>query len=214
MLSIRRLFLAASMLGLAASAGAKPSLAQSSLPVCPPPASNEFLLLVRGDTEAERAEISTILPVESTVLVCQYVDEVVVRAGGFDSLETANAWASYMTTEQGFESFVAQPSSQPVATGSEVAVSGDAQVYQPTRLAAGYAVLVDYGSQPEVATTVGQLVQPVGLAVYQQRAYLLADYTTDVAVASATLQRLSDAQLAVVIVNADQVVRLSDSVSR
>lgn len=209
MLSIRRLFLAACSVGIATSVLARPASAQSGLPVCPPPASNEYLLLVRGNTEAERAQIASILPVESAVLICQYTDEVLVRAGGFTSLETANAWATYMETEQGFESFVAQPASAP--DSGNVALS-NAAVYQPSRLGSGYAVLVEYGTRPEVATTVGQLVRPVGLAVYQQRSYLLAEYTGDAAVANAVLQRLSDAQLAAVIVNAQQVVRLSSEV--
>ncbi len=195
--------------------------AQSSLPVCPPPAAQEYLLLVRGESESERAEIASILPIESSVLICQYVDEVLVRAGGFTSLETANAWASYMRTEEGFESFVTQPASS--ASGqvnsqadvrSVASETNGAITYQPKLLDPGYAVLVDYGTRPEIATAVGQLVRPVGLVVYQQRAYLLAGYTTDLAAANATLQRLGNAQLAAVVVDAQQVVQLSAEVVR
>lgn len=213
MLTIRRLFLATCLLGATTSIAVQPVLAQSALPVCPPPASNEYLLLVRGETEAERAEIATILPVESAVLICQYTDEILVRAGGFTSLETANAWATYMETEQGFESFVSQPAS-PSDPGSVASNGGASEVYQPRLLGAGYAVLVEYGTRPEVAVAVGQLVRPVGLVVYQQRAYLLAGYTSDSTAANATLQRLSDAQLAAVIVDAQQVVQLSDEVAQ
>lgn len=220
---VRRLLLAGCLLGAATCLPTRPLFAQSALPssalpLCPPPASQEYLLLVRGETEEERAKIANILPIESTVLVCQYTDEVVVRAGGFTSLETANAWATYMTTVEGYESFVTQPAT-PTATapGRDVAAGGTdsaAAIYQPQQLGAGYAVLVDYGSRPEIASTVGQFVRPVGLAVYQQRSYLLAGYTADVAAASAILQRLSDAQLAAVIVDAPQVVRLTSQVSR
>ncbi len=205
------------------------AIAQSRLPACPPPASQEYLLLVRGETEAERAQIASVLPADNTVLVCQYLDEVLVRAGGFTSLETANAWASYMMTEEGFESFVSRPVTEQTAVGSEPneeasnqAASNQADsnqgageaAYQPRRLGAGYAVLVDYSNQPEIAATVGQVVRPVGLAVYQQRAYLLADYTGDADSAAATLQRLSDAQLTAILVDAQQVVRLSAEVAR
>ena len=215
MFPIRRLLLAACLSSAAVCVPAQSATAQSGLPACPPPASNEYLLLVRGETEAERAEIADILPIESAVLICQYTDEVLVRAGGFTSLETANAWATYMESEQGFESFVSQPASQPVPNNGDGAVNGNASVgYQPNLLGSGYAVLVEYGTRPEVATAVGQLVRPVGLAVYQQRAYLLAGYTSDGAAASAILQRLSDAQLAAVIVDAQQVVRLSNEVAR
>jgi hypothetical protein len=204
---------------------ATPAAAQSRLPACPPPTAQEFLVLVRGETEADRSKIATILPETNTVLVCQYLDETLVRAGGFTSLETANAWASYMTTVEGFESFVSRPNSQVAAqptgasssspsSSSPSANSASSTSYQPSRLAPGYAVLVSYGSQLEIANTVGQIVRPVGLAVYRQQAYLLADYSSDEATAMATLQRLSNAQLTAILVDAEQVVRLSAEVAR
>lgn len=214
-----------------ASSLAMPALAQSRLPACPPPASQEYLLLIRGETEAERSEIASILPEANTVLVCQYLDETLVRAGGFTSLETANAWATYMKTMEGFESFVSRPSSSQAAVQSsqtgaapsnqpnnpssnQAAADNGLVAYQPSRLETGYAVLVNYGAQPEIARAVEQIVRPVGLAVYRQQAYLLADYTRDADSATATLQRLSDAQLTAILVDAQEVVRLSAEVAR
>ncbi|PZO46831.1 MAG: hypothetical protein DCF15_19830 [Phormidesmis priestleyi] len=203
------------------------AIAQSVLPACPPPVNGEYLLLVRGETESDRAQIAAALPAENPVLVCTYLNEPLVRAGGFTSLETANAWATYMTTEAGFESFVSKPSdtqtaiattnnpAAPVAATTSARSSASGAIsYQPRRLSDGYAVLVDYGDRPDVATAVGQVVTPVGLAVYQQRAYLLADYTADAAGAATTLQKLSDAQLAPILVDAQQVVRISTEVAR
>ena len=211
--------------------------AQSDPPVCPPPASQEFLLLVRGRNETERADIASILPVESSVLICRYLDEVLVRAGGFTNLETVNAWASYMTSEANYESFVIRPTDRPATASSEAAAASestpqtDQQVseasttansataaqtsvtFEPIRLGSGYAVLVDYGSSPEIAATVSQLVPSVGLAVYQQRPYLLATYSEDEASASAVLQQISNAQMTAVIVDAQDVVRLAESVA-
>ena len=229
-------FFSRSLLALSISAAAVSSvlvparsLAQSGLPACPPPVAREYLLLVRGQDEAERRQIASILPAGNAVLVCQYRDEVVVRAGGFTSLETANAWATYMTTVEGYESFVSRPtdaaqmaelgsSEQPAsasngASSSNFSSSGSA-VYQPLRLGAGYAVLVNYGDRPDIADTVSQLVWPVGLAVYRGQAYLLADYTSDSASAAATLQRLSDAQTTAIVVDAQEVVRLTSEVAR
>lgn len=211
----------------------KTASAQSEPPVCPPPASQEFLLLVRGRNETERADIASILPVESSVLICRYFDEVLVRAGGFTNLETVNAWASYMTAEADYESFVIRPTDRPAASSSaatapqsnpqnnpqnnpqtaDTASAAPVDVtFAPVRLGTGYAVLVDYNSRPEIAATVSQLVPSVGLAVYQQRPYLLATYSESEASASAVLQQLSNAQLAAVIVDARDVVRLSESV--
>lgn len=247
--SERSSLLARAALGSSLSAGLAAVLvvaplasAQSQLPACPPPANQEYLLLVRGKTEAERSEIASILPADNPVLVCQYRDETLVRASGFTSLETANAWATYLTTVEGFESFVSKPSGQEVAAqpsgppntqvGSQpssqasnqasnqtnssqtAASSSGAVAYQPSRLASGYAVLVNYGDQPEIAAAVGQIVRPVGLAVYRQQAYLLADYTNNADSAAATLQRLSDAHLTAILVDAQEVVRLTAEVAR
>ena len=203
--------------------------AQSSLPACPPPAAQEYLLLVRGKNEAERRQISAALPADNTVLVCQYLDEVLVRAGGFTSLETANAWATYMNTVEGYESFVSKPTDgtaqadAPTATAQAPnqtpteqpvrnSTSGSA-IYQPLALGAGYAVLVNYGDRPEIANTVSQVVRPVGLAVYRGQAYLLADYTSDSDSAAATLQRLIDAQTTAIVVDAQEVVRMTPAVA-
>ena len=186
------------------------SASAQTLPVCPPPAAQEYLLLVRGNGSAERNEIAAILPEESSVLVCQYLDEPLVRAGRFTSLESANAWATYMTTVAGYESFVLKPANSQV-----VAQAGtNNSLYQPRRLAPGYAVLVEYGANPAVANTVGQITRPVGLAVYQQRHYLLAAYASDAASAAAILQRLSNNQQPALLVNAQDVVQLSSSVAQ
>jgi len=182
-----------------------------SLPVCPPPAAQEYLLLVRGDSAAERNEIAAILPEESSVLVCEYLDEPLVRAGRFTSLESANAWATYMTTVAGYDSFVLRPANSQVV--NQTGASGGS-LYQPRRLAPGYAVLVEYGSDPTVATAVSQVTRPVGLAVYQQRHYLLAAYASDATSAAAVLQRLSNAQQPALLVNAQDVVQLSPAIAQ
>ncbi|MFK8182888.1 MAG: hypothetical protein AB8B99_05895 [Phormidesmis sp.] len=183
-----------------------------ALPVCPPPAAEEYLLLVRGQNAAERNEIAAILPEESSVLVCQYLNEPIVRAGRFNSLESANAWATYMTTVAGYESFVLRPANSQVADRTGAIENNS--LYQPRRLAPGYAILVEYGSNPDVAIAVGQVTRPVGLAVYQQRHYLLAAYTSDAASATAVLQRLSNAQQPALLVDAQEVVQLSASVAQ
>ena len=227
-----RLSFAARLLSTGLGAGLGVSLlsvlatpVRAQLPVCPPPSGQEYLLLVRGDTEADRNKIAATLPPANSVLICSYLDETLVRAGGFTSLETVNAWATYMTTQEGYESFVSRPSGsqvasttgtqtvpQPGTSGTQRVVASNGLGYQPRRLASGYAVLVNYGSQPEIAATLGQFVRPVGLAVYRQQAYLLADYTDDAQVAAATLQRLNDAQLSAILVDAQQVVRLTTEV--
>ncbi len=82
---------------------------QAAFPPCPPPQANEYLLLVRSNTEAERNRVQALLPSNSTVMICDYLNDTVVRAGGFTNLENANAWAQYMTEVEGLKAFVARP---------------------------------------------------------------------------------------------------------
>lgn len=156
----------------------------ADFPPCPPPATNEYLLLVRGETEAQRTRIQDLLPANSSVLVCDYLGDPVVRGGGFTSLETANAWAQYMTEIEGFQAFVARPATsaeQPVNPQPSVTTGGTsapspvasptaspapisssapsvtvtpASSYSPRALGSGYAVLVDYQDRPESAADI------------------------------------------------------------
>ncbi|MEO1589825.1 MAG: hypothetical protein AAFU71_00895 [Cyanobacteria bacterium J06632_22] len=191
--------------GLGLFSGLGPAIAQS-FPPCPGPAAGEYLLLARGNTAAERERIAAALPAANPVLVCRYRDEVVVRAGGFENLEAANSWALYLRDIEGVETVVAQPAetTAPSATGA----------YQPQALAAGYAVLVDYDNQPTVAAlATTALNQPVGLAVYRQRPYLLAAHTADAEAAAAVLQQLAASDLNAILVESQQVVRLLEAVA-
>ncbi|WP_194055001.1 hypothetical protein [Nodosilinea sp. LEGE 06152] len=101
--------------------------AKAQFPPCPPPSANEYLLLVRSNTEAERDRVQDLLPSNSTVLVCDYLNDTVVRAGGFTNLENANAWAQYMTEVEGFQAFVARPATtaaQPTPPASGTPANG------------------------------------------------------------------------------------------
>lgn len=161
-------------------------------PPCPPPAANEYLLLVRGDTEAQRTRVQDLLPSNSTVLVCDYLDDTVVRAGGFTSLENANAWAQYMTEVEGLQAFVARPATPAEQATGPITVPGTATpatnggpetspagttataptgqpatttgnlTYAPRALGNGFAVLVDYQNRPETAA---EIQRSIGQAV-------------------------------------------------
>lgn len=206
--------LVAGSLGMAARGEA------ADFPPCPPPSASEYLLLVRSESEAERDRIQDLLPASSTVMVCNYLDDDVVRAGGFTSLETANAWAQYMTEVEELQAFVARP-----PTASEIAATQtpppannstepQALTYNPQVLAPGYAVLVDYFNRPEVALDVQQVLsQPVGLVVYRQRPYLLVRQTADASTAGTILQTLSDQNFSAVVVDSRQVVVLTPQVA-
>ena len=211
-----------------------PALAQ--FPPCPPPAANEYLLLVRSNTEAERTRVQDLLPSNSTVMVCDYLEDTVVRAGGFTNLENANAWAQYMTEVEGFQAFVARPAansepttpttttpetnpsapdnatatnSQPTtpttttpetnpsasdsatATNSQPGAEATPTEFTPQPLGEGFAVLVDYQYDPEMAVSIqDQIGQAVGLAVHKQRPYLLIAYSPNIDGAASTMDVL------------------------
>ncbi|TVP70002.1 MAG: hypothetical protein EA342_02320 [Leptolyngbya sp. LCM1.Bin17] len=217
-------------------------MAMAEFPPCPPPSANEYLLLVRGSTEAERNRVQEILPSNSTVMVCDYLNDTVVRAGGFTNLENANAWAQYMTEVEGLQAFVArpattaaqQPSTPPATTppattppatnqeappetnqGSPPAPEQPTQTaFAPQPLGEGFAVLFDYQYQPETAIAIQQQIgQAVGLSVYRQRSYLLIAYSRDVEGAASTLSVLSGYGIPAFIVDSQDVVMLTPAVA-
>lgn len=204
------------------------------LPPCAPPDPEEYLLLVRGDTEAERDRIQDLLPASTSLMVCSYLEETVVRAGGFTSLENANAWAQYLTEMEGAQAFVVRPAAPgetpppatpvapPTPPAEEVALTNPQGTepaaaepggYTPQLLGEGYAVLVNYNNNPATAQEAQELLgTPVGLAVYRQQPYLLASHSPDAATAAETLQILSGSRLTAFIVDSSDVVLLTPAV--
>ncbi|MEM7064039.1 MAG: hypothetical protein AAF572_12855 [Cyanobacteria bacterium P01_B01_bin.77] len=195
------------------SSWAEQGMAQS-YPDCPPPASGEYLLLVRSADESDRDRTLSILPVDKPTLVCNYLGDTVVRAGGFDSLEVANSWALYMNDIEQLETVVVEStaSSPDPAMPDEPATESTAQMlYQPTLLGEGVAVLVDYQQDPAIGRDLAQQGD-VGLAVYLQQPYLLVLHTTDTSAAAARLQQLVDSGLTSFLVDGQQVIRLTDTI--
>ncbi|NEZ60174.1 hypothetical protein [Adonisia turfae] len=203
-----------------------------SYPDCPPPASGEYLLLVRGSDAETRDRTISVLPVDKPTLVCNYLDDTVIRAGGFTSLEVANSWALYLNDIEELETVVVESSTatqEPVVddsatssttaeqepvTGPVVAATPVADLqaqYQPTLLGEGVAVLVDYQQNPEIGRNLAQQGS-VGLAVYLQQPYLLVLHTTDSSAAAARLQQLVDSGLTSFLVNGEKVIRLTDTI--
>jgi hypothetical protein len=207
------------MLGMAPSAVAQ-------LANCQPPGAEEYLLLVLGRTADDQAKTFAALPAGSVATVCNYQNETVVRVNGFTTFETANAWAQYLSTKVGVQTFVARPGgpqtpfpAPPVvppipaapASPSIPNISG----YNPQVLGQGYAVLVNYYNRPEVAAQLQQtLGKPVGLVAFGQRPYLLVTYTTDQTAATALLSQLSNQGYGVSLVDGRRVVLLKSEVAR
>ncbi|MGB3208005.1 MAG: hypothetical protein WBB28_23735 [Crinalium sp.] len=78
--------------------------------------------------------------------------------------------------------------------------------FSPEILGYGFAVLVDYSNQPQLANQVRELMGGnVGLASYGQRSYLLAVHTTNQREANSSWQRLSDRGLLAMLVDSRKV---------
>lgn len=228
---------------------AKPAAAQTQLPpdqtplpqgqilaLCQPPQPGEILLLVVTRSQENRTQVNQILPPNTSVMTCRYLNDTVTRVGGFRTVDRANAWARYITETTGLAAYVARPAEAPpteptatappppnspasapapVATKPPTAKPGsESPAYQPKLLGAGYAVLVDYFDQPEVAAKVQKaLGTSVGVAAYGQEPFLLVTHTTDPAIANQILQRLSDRGFWASIVDSRRVMLLKAAIA-
>lgn len=190
---------------------------------CQPPNSGEYLLLVVSKTPDVQDKLRKVLPTTANTTVCRYLDDVVTRVSGFNTVEIASSWAQYLTETVGLQAFVARPatlgnapqSPAKIATSPPVSVStaSSSLKYNPQPLGAGYAVLVSYFNKPELASQLQQaLSKSVGLASYGQRPYLLAIHTTDQNAANSTLRRLSDRGFVVMVVDSRRVTLLKSIV--
>ncbi|MGA7936869.1 MAG: hypothetical protein WCA35_25155 [Kovacikia sp.] len=216
--------------------------AQASYPSCQPPNPGEYLLLVVSKTPEVQDQVKRTLPPSTPSTVCTYIDSVVTRVSGFSNVDTANAWARYLSDSVGVSAFVARSSevasrqeappfpapaippaqtipaakpAQPPKTPVPTATSSSRNPngFNPKPLGAGYAVLVNYFNRPDLATQIRQLLsKEIGLVSYGQRPYLLATYTTDQNQAHVTLQKLTDRGFWAVVVDSRQVLLLRQAV--
>ena len=181
------------------------AIALSTTSVCQPPEPNEYLLFVLSQSRESQEQIQRTLPANAQFSVCRYLDDTVTRVAGFRRLEDADRWARYVRDIVGLSAYVVRPSSAKVFTSP---------AYNPQPLGDGYAVLVDYFNQPELAAQVQKIVgDNVGLVSFGQRPYLLAMYTTNQRKANSTLRELSDRGFWSMVVDSRRVTLLRSKVS-
>jgi hypothetical protein len=85
--------------------------------------------------------------------------------------------------------------------------------FNPQPLGAGFAVVVSFFNQPELASTVRQVTaRDVGLVAFDQQPYLLAGYSTNAVEASNLLRLLSERGLTAVIIDGRQAMLLTPAV--
>ena len=181
-------------------------LAQQTMSPCQPPQPNEYLLLVLSKSLEIQEHLQRTLPANTQTTFCRYLDDKVTRIAGFRSLDNANSWARYVKEIVGLSAFVVRPTQATLPTNS--------LAYNPQPLGEGYAVLVDYLNQPEIAVELKQLLgKDVGLVSFGQRPYLLASYTTNQGEANSILRKLSDRGFWSMLVDSNRVTLLRSVIS-
>ncbi|MBE9029344.1 hypothetical protein IQ266_06155 [filamentous cyanobacterium LEGE 11480] len=203
----------------------------AQLATCQPPKANEYLLLAVTPSAEDQARVTAILPVSSPTTTCNYLGETVLRVGGFNAPETANAWAEYVAKQAKVSAFVAKPPTSgtpsvlpplpPAATLPTTPVAPTPvgaptpNRYNPQPLGSGYAVLVNYYNNPTIAQQVAASTgQTVSLVSYGQQPYLLASFTSDQSAANVLLQALTDKGLWASIVDGRRVMLLKSNVGQ
>jgi hypothetical protein len=160
-------------------------LGVTNYPTCQPPAAAEFLLLVVTRSSDSQTQVGQLLPPNTAIATCTYLDKTVTRVGGFRTVERANAWARYITESTGLAAYVARPAvsstasalaptndsvisppakpdptkpdpTKPDPTKPDPAKTGTELAYAPKALSAGYAVLVDYANKLQIVTKLQQ----------------------------------------------------------
>jgi len=193
---------------------------------CEPPLSDEYLLLIVTKTPEQQERAKRSLPGNTDNIVCRYINDTVTRVGGFRDSQIASDWVKYIEDVVGLQAYVvrspaaALPQNLPVynpqpAPGSEPIANPQTGnlAFNPQALGPGYAVLVDYFNQPELAAQVKQaLGTQVGLASYGQRPFLFVAYTTDQNAAIAAVKALSDRGFWPMLVDSRRVTVISPAV--
>lgn len=211
------------------------SFAQFNLPNCQAPQPNEYLLLVLTTNTDTQEKVRRAFPDVQKTTVCRYGNDVVTRIGGFNRLDFADSWADYIRDNLGLRAVVAQPSqtrsNQTVPSSTSSVVTQQPPTlpnnsapttrptiasntdYNPQPLSSGYAVLVDYLNNPNIAYQLrGILGRNVGLAVYFSRPYVLISYTENATEANSTARNLSNRGFAAVVVDSSKVTVLTPAV--
>ncbi|MGB3533118.1 MAG: hypothetical protein WBA13_06335 [Microcoleaceae cyanobacterium] len=200
---VRGLRVLASWAALLLLNGVSPIEPASAQTTCQPPEENEYLLLIVSQTSTEQQQLLQTLPSDIESEVCEYVDDVVTRVGGFEDRLIAEDWAAYLEDAVGLQAYIVKPGSAedltrepdpepPQNRQSAVRQVSRRSAFNPEQLGPGYAVLVDYLNQPELAEQLRQTLNAeIGLVSYGQRPYLLIEYTRDAVAATSRLNDLS-----------------------
>lgn len=130
-------------------------------PGCDPPSANEYLLLVLNQGEGTEDQLRQLLPENAAITTCSYLNDEVVRVGGFASADIANAWAQYLSDMTGLQAFVARPAASSPAVASETTPdSPAANSSQPLNFPSPTQVSASGGTSSPVPTPTENSADP------------------------------------------------------
>lgn len=180
-----------------------------ALESCQSPANDEYLLVIITETSAAQDIVRRSLPPDIIIKVCRYIDQTVSSIRGFDDKDVASDWARYIQDIVGLSAYVVRPSGE--TTPSDTPLPAPPEIgFNPQPLGKGFAVLVDYNNQPEIALQLERsLGRNVGLVAYGQKPFLLVTYTENRRAATNSLFNLSDRGFLAFVVDSSRVTLIS-----
>ncbi|MDJ0554766.1 MAG: hypothetical protein QNJ68_10055 [Microcoleaceae cyanobacterium MO_207.B10] len=176
---------------------------------CQPPPSDEYLLVIVTETSEAQDIVKRSLPPDITIVVCRYLNQIVSTVPGFDNQEVASDWARYVQDIVGLSAYVVRPSDDVLPPDGPLSAPPEIG-FNPQPLGTGYAVLVDYSNQPEIALQLERsLGRNIGLVAYGQKPFLLVTYTGSRRAATNSLYNLSDRGFLAFVVDSSRVTLIS-----
>lgn len=179
---------------------------------CQAPANNEYFLVILTETPKNQDVLRVTLPPDIRIDICRYIDQTVSSIRGFDDQNVANDWARYIQDVVGLRAYVVKPRNKTTLPNQSLPVPPD-RGFNPQPLGNGYAVLVDYDNQPEIALQLQRsLGRNVGLAAYGRKHFLLVTYTSRRGDATDSMLNLSDRGFLAFVVDSSKVTLISPTI--
>ncbi|MEB3339723.1 hypothetical protein [Okeania sp.] len=179
---------------------------------CQSPGSGEYLLVIVTTTPENQDIVRRTLPPDIIINVCRYISLTVSSIRGFDDKDVASDWAKYVQDIVGLPAYVVKPSQETKPPNNRLAAPPEIG-FNPEPLGSGYAVLVDYNNQPEIALQLERsLGRNLGLVAYGQKPFLLVTYTKKHKTATNSMFNLSDRGFLVFIVDSSKVTLISPKI--
>lgn len=181
---------------------------------CQSPTSNEYLLVILTETPANQDVLRRSLPPDIRINICRYIDQIVSSIRGFDDKDVASDWGRYIQDVVGLNAYVVIPKPKEKTKSLNQCLPTPPEIgFNPQLLGRGYAVLVDYNNQPEIALQLQKILgRNLGLATYGQKYFFLVTYTKESQTATNSMFSLSNRGFLTFVVDSSKVTLINPRV--